>query len=74
MMKVESQVEHSLRHIPSGIWVLGFVSLLMDISSEMIHSLLPCSWSRYWSQHHAVGLVEGSPNRWRWSSKSFQER
>ena len=27
--------------MPSGIWVLGFVSLLMDISSEMIHSLLP---------------------------------
>lgn len=27
--------------MPSGIWVLGFVSRLMDISSEMIHSLLP---------------------------------
>jgi len=27
--------------IPAGIWVLGFVSMLMDISSEMIHSLLP---------------------------------
>jgi MFS family permease len=27
--------------IPPGIWVLGFVSMLMDISSEMIHSLLP---------------------------------
>ena len=27
--------------IPTGIWVLGFVSMLMDISSEMIHSLLP---------------------------------
>ncbi len=27
--------------IPRGIWVLGFVSMLMDISSEMIHSLLP---------------------------------
>ncbi len=27
--------------IPKSIWVLGFVSLLMDISSEMIHSLLP---------------------------------
>ena len=39
-MKVELQMKHSLRHIPSGIWVLGFVSLLMDISSEMIHSLL----------------------------------
>ena len=32
---------HALRQMPSGIWVLGCVSLLMDISSEMIHSLLP---------------------------------
>jgi hypothetical protein len=31
----------SLRKIPTGIWVLGFVSLCMDISSEMIHALLP---------------------------------
>ncbi len=30
-----------LAGMPSGIWVLGFVSLLMDVSSEMIHSLLP---------------------------------
>jgi MFS family permease len=27
--------------IPRGIWALGFVSMLMDISSEMIHALLP---------------------------------
>ncbi len=27
--------------IPSGIWVLGFVSMLMDLSSEMIHAILP---------------------------------
>jgi MFS family permease len=27
--------------IPRGVWVLGIVSLLMDVSSEMIHSLLP---------------------------------
>ena len=27
--------------MPAGIWILGFVSMLMDISSEMIHSLLP---------------------------------
>ena len=32
---------HTLRQIPSGIWVLGLVSMLMDISSEMVHSLLP---------------------------------
>jgi MFS family permease len=30
-----------LRDIPRSIWVLGFVSMSMDISSEMIHALLP---------------------------------
>ena len=30
-----------MQKIPRGVWVLGFVSLFMDISSEMIHSLLP---------------------------------
>lgn len=30
-----------LKQIPAGIWILGFVSMLMDISSEVIHSLLP---------------------------------
>jgi hypothetical protein len=29
------------RGIPHSIWALGFVSLLMDVSSELIHSLLP---------------------------------
>lgn len=30
-----------MQKIPRGVWVLGFVSLFMDISSEMIHALLP---------------------------------
>jgi MFS family permease len=29
------------RRLPAGIWALGLVSLLMDVSSEMIHALLP---------------------------------
>jgi len=29
------------REIPGSIWMLGLVSLFMDISSEMIHALLP---------------------------------
>ena len=29
------------RRLPAGIWALGFVSMLMDVSSEMIHALLP---------------------------------
>lgn len=30
-----------MNNIPRGVWLLGFVSLLMDVSSEMIHALLP---------------------------------
>lgn len=29
------------RHVPRAIWTLGFVSLFMDASSELVHSLLP---------------------------------
>lgn len=29
------------RSIPRTVWALGFVSLFMDMSSEMVHSLLP---------------------------------
>lgn len=50
----------SLRQIPVGVWVLGFVSLLMDISSEMIHSLLPLFMvGTLGASAFAVGLVEG---------------
>ena len=30
-----------LKRIPRGVWMLGFVSLFMDVSSEMIHAVLP---------------------------------
>ena len=30
-----------LGRLPHTVWALGFVSMFMDISSEMIHSLLP---------------------------------
>jgi len=33
--------ERQYRKLPAGIWALGLVSLFMDISSEMIHALLP---------------------------------
>jgi hypothetical protein len=49
-----------LSQIPSGIWVLGFVSLLMDISSEMIHSLLPLFMvTALGASVLEVGLIEG---------------
>jgi MFS family permease len=53
-------IERSLHRMPAGIWVLGFVSLLMDVSSEMIHSLLPLFMvTILGTSTMAVGLVEG---------------
>jgi MFS family permease len=53
-------ISRSPQRLPAGIWALGFVSLLMDISSEMIHSLLPVFMvtvlgTSVW----AIGLIEG---------------
>ena len=46
--------------IPTGVWVLGFVSMLMDISSEMVHSLLPLFLvGTLGVSVAAVGLIEG---------------
>lgn len=46
--------------IPTGVWVLGFVSLLMDVSSEMIHSVLPLFMvTTLGAGALAVGIVEG---------------
>ena len=46
--------------IPRGVWVLGFVSLLMDVSSELIHSLLPVYMvAGLGASMLMVGIVEG---------------
>lgn len=46
--------------MPAGVWALGFVSLLMDISSEMIHSLLPLFMvGTLGASALMVGLIEG---------------
>src|SRR5258708_39346752 len=50
----------ALRQIPGSIWALGFVSLLMDISSEMIHALLPAYMvTVLGASMVTVGVVEG---------------
>ncbi len=49
-----------LGQIPAGVWTLGFVSLLMDISSEMIHSLLPLFMlTTLGASAFTIGLIEG---------------
>ncbi|MDP3512760.1 MAG: MFS transporter [Sulfuritalea sp.] len=47
--------------IPRSIWALGFVSLLMDVSSELIHSLLPVfMFTALGISAFSIGLIEGA--------------
>lgn len=49
-----------LKKIPTGIWTLGAVSLLMDTSSELVHSLLPVFMTTVLGASMlTVGVVEG---------------
>ncbi len=49
-----------LHKIPRGVWVLGFVSMFMDMSSELIHSLLPVFMvSSLGASVMMVGMIEG---------------
>jgi MFS family permease len=53
-------MEPARPRLPASIWALGFVSLLMDVSSEMIHSLLPVFLvTGLGVSMLAVGLIEG---------------
>jgi len=50
----------TLKQIPRGVWVLGFVSMLMDISSEMVHSLLPLFLvGALGATALTIGIIEG---------------
>jgi len=48
------------RDVPATVWTLGFVSLLMDVSSELVHSLLPVFLTTVVGASAVdVGLIEG---------------
>jgi len=48
------------QRLPAGIWALGLVSLFMDVSSEMIHALLPVFLvTVLGASAVTVGLIEG---------------
>jgi sugar phosphate permease len=50
----------TLSRLPRGIWALGLVSLWMDISSEMIHALLPIYLVTFMGASMVtVGFIEG---------------
>jgi MFS family permease len=54
-------LDHGGTRIPAAIWMLGLVSLLMDVSSELIHSLLPVFLvTALGASAMEVGLIEGA--------------
>jgi MFS family permease len=60
-MTAEAHTRPTTRQgIPGGVWALGFVSLLMDVSSEMIHALLPVYMvAVLGTSALTVGIIEG---------------
>ncbi|MGZ9272305.1 MAG: MFS transporter, partial [Candidatus Binatia bacterium] len=50
----------SLRSLPTSIWALGFGSLFMDTSSELVHSLLPVYLTAVLGASMVtIGFIEG---------------
>lgn len=55
-----NQARSESLHIPRTIWALGFVSLFMDVSSELVHSLLPVFLvTTLGASALTVGVIEG---------------
>jgi len=58
--KPQSHVKGLYRALPGSIWVLGLGSMFMDISSELVHSLLPVFMSTILGASMvAIGVIEG---------------
>jgi MFS family permease len=52
--------QEAAHRLPRGVWVLGVVSMCMDISSEMIHSILPLFMAGTLGMSAlAIGMIEG---------------
>jgi MFS family permease len=59
-IEVKDQPRTTLSQIPRGVWTLGFVSMFVDISTEMIHGLLPVFLvTVLGASTMMVGLIEG---------------
>jgi MFS family permease len=61
-----------MKGIPRTVWALGFVSMFMDVSSEMVHSLLPIFLVTVLQAGTvSVGLIEGASEAVTLMTKTF---
>src|SRR5262249_61899927 len=60
-MSPETQTKPKpFKTLPAGVWALGFVSMFMDTSSELVHSLLPTFMATtLGASMVTIGMVEG---------------
>src|SRR5205823_3255206 len=57
---VTKPTRRGLAAIPRGVWALGIVSLCMDLSSELVHSLLPLYMAiGLGASTFVIGIIEG---------------
>jgi MFS family permease len=53
--------QDGLSRLPGGVWALGFTSLFMDTSSELVHSLLPVFLATVLgASMTTIGVLEGA--------------
>lgn len=54
-------LKDGLSRLPGGVWALGFTSLFMDTSSELVHSLLPVFLATVLgASMTTIGVLEGA--------------
>ncbi len=59
-MTSRATAARGLAAVPRGVWVLGFVSLCMDLSSELVHALLPLYMATVLGASVLlIGVIEG---------------
>ena len=58
--KTAAKINAGRHRLPRSIWILGLVSLFMDTSSELVHSLLPVFMaSVLGASMTTIGIIEG---------------
>ncbi len=58
---INAEPKRGLAAVPRGVWVLGLVSMCMDLSSELVHSLLPLYMATaLGASVFVIGIIEGA--------------
>ena len=59
--QLQNGMKDGFSRLPGGVWALGFTSLFMDTSSELIHSLLPVFLATVLgASMTTIGILEGA--------------